>query len=239
MKRIFVIVISLLFVARMSAAEDVTIAVASNFLPVAEMLAADFERETGHEVSLSHGSTGQIYALISRGAPFDIFLSADVARPERLLEDGLAAETKTYAIGRLVLASRVEIDAETVGSTITGQGVALADPTLAPYGLAATSAMESLKLDTATFQPLPVANVGLAATLFSTGNADFVFVAASLLPLIDAPHILPLSGLHPPILQDAALMRSTANDPVVQAFWAYLSSTEALARIRAGGFDLP
>ena len=239
MKRVFILFIGLVFAARMGAAEDVTIAVASNFLPVAETVAADFERETGHTVSLSHGSTGQIYALISRGAPFDVFLSADVARPERLSEDGLAAETKTYAIGRLVLASRVEVDAETLSAAIEGEGVALADPTLAPYGLAATSAMESLKLDTATFQPLPVANVAQAATLFSTGNADFVFVASSLLPLINAPFVLPLDGLHPPILQDAALMRSAVGDPAAEAFWAFLSSTEAQARIRAGGFDLP
>ncbi len=239
MKRVFAFIIFGLFAARMSAAAETTIAVASNFLPVAESLVAEFERETGHTVSLSHGSTGQIYALISRGAPFDIFLSADVERPARLLDDGLAVEVRTYALGKLVLVSRTAVDADTVGDAVAGAGVALADPTLAPYGLAATSAMESLNLDTATFQPLPVANVGLAATLFSTGNADFAFVSGSLLPLLNAPHAFPLDGLHPPIRQDAALLGDAKENPAAAAFWAFLTSDEAQASIRAGGYDLP
>jgi len=239
MKRVLTIVVCLVFAARMSAAGEVTVAVASNFLPVAERLTADFERLSGHDVQLSHGSTGQIYALLSRGAPFDIFLSADAERPERLIEDGLAVESKTYALGKLVLVSRSEIDPETLGDAMAGKGVALADPTLAPYGLAATSAMENLQLDTSTFQPLPVANVGQAATLFTTGNADFAFVAASLLSLINAPHEFPLEGRHPPIRQDAAFMRQAEGNEAATEFWAFLTSTEAQARIRAGGYDLP
>ncbi|MEM9970128.1 MAG: molybdate ABC transporter substrate-binding protein [Pseudomonadota bacterium] len=214
-------------------------AVASNFLPVAEQLAADFERETEHDITLSHGSTGQAFALIANGAPFDIFLAADRERPDRLLAEGLATEVRTYAIGRLVLVSRRRIDENDPQSSFVGESVSLADPMLAPYGKAATAAMEGLNLDTATFQPLPVGNVGQAATLFSTGNADLAFVSASLLPLLNAPHELPLDGLHPPIEQGAALLRRAEGNEAVLAFWEFLFSETSRPRIRAGGYDLP
>ena len=163
--------------AQSVAAGEVTVAVASNFLLTAEKIAATFEAETGHEVVLSNGSTGLLYAQITNGAPFDIFLSADEERPRRLKEDGRALETRAYAIGALAVLSRTPLTVETAGEVFAGKTVALADPTVAPYGRAATRAMEVLGLDTATFRPVMVANVGQVASIFGTGNADFAFVA--------------------------------------------------------------
>lgn len=220
-------------------AGEIAVAVASNFLSTAEVLVSAFEAEHDVDVQLAHGSTGQIFAQVSNGAPFDVFLSADTMRPNRLREAGRAVSVRPYAIGRLVLVSREPVTEETIAEQFEGRVVALADPTVAPYGLAATSAMESLSLDTATFQPVLVANVGQVATIFATGNADFVFLAASLLPRLSGIEVFDLDGKHPPIVQSAALLTEPETDKDVAAFWQFLFSEEARGVITDAGYNLP
>ena len=87
-------------------AGEVTLAVASNFLTTAEKLEAAFEAETDHSVAISHGSTGQLFAQIDLGAPFDIYLAGDAERPAKLKAAGKTVSTRTYAFGRLALVSR-------------------------------------------------------------------------------------------------------------------------------------
>ena len=128
---------------------------------------------------------------------------------------------------------------ETVAEQFAGRIVALADPTVAPYGLAATSAMEALDLDTATFQPVLVANVGQVATIFATGNADFVFVAASLLERLPGAEVFELDGRYPPIVQSAALLTEPGTAPDVDAFWTFLFSEDARGIIGQAGYNLP
>lgn len=221
--------------ASLVSAGEVTIAVAANFLTTAEEIGAAFEAKTGHEVTISHGATGLLYAQIEAGAPFDVFLAADQDRPARLKSEGRALATETYAIGRLVLVSRLPITPETAAEVFAGRTVALADPTTAPYGLAATRAMERLGLDTATFRPVLVANVGQVASVFVSGNADLAFVAVSQLSRLEAPHVLPLDGIAPGIAQDAALL---TDDEAARAFWEYLVSPEARALIETAGYAL-
>lgn len=222
--------------AQLAVAGEVTVAVASNFLLTAEKIAAAFEAETGHEVVLSNGSTGLLFAQIAAGAPFDVFLSADEERPERLLKDGKAIATRPYAIGALALLSRSPVSAETAGAAFAGKTAALADPTVAPYGRAATRTMEALKLDTATFRPVMVANVGQVASIFETGNADFAFVATSQLDRVAAPHVLRLDGIAPDIRQDAALL---SDEEAALAFWQWLTRPETGQLILADGYSLP
>jgi molybdate transport system substrate-binding protein len=222
--------------AQSVAAGEVTVAVASNFLLTAEKIAAAFEAETGHDVVLSNGSTGLLYAQIVNGAPYDVFLAADEERPRLLKEDGRALETRPYATGTLAILSRMPLSVENAGEAFAGKTVALADPTVAPYGRAATRAMEVLGLDTATFRPVMVANVGQVASIFGTGNADFAFVATAQLDRVDAPHVLLLDGIAPDIPQDAALL---SDDEAAQAFWAWLVRPETMALIAADGYRAP
>ncbi len=86
-------------------AEPLRIAVASNFLVVAKLLAKRFEQTGGRRITVSSGSTGKLYAQIVNGAPYDIFLAANVTEPKRLEADGhaVAGSRFTYATGRLVL----------------------------------------------------------------------------------------------------------------------------------------
>ncbi len=237
MKRWVLIAISTLW-ASLAAAEEVTVAVAANFLTTAEKIAADFEAATGHRVVLSHGSTGQLYSQIEFGAPFDIFLSADQERPAALSASGKASRTATYALGQLVVASRVPLSRDTAAETFAGRTAALADPIVAPYGKAATRAMERLKLDTATFRPVLVANVGQVGAIFSTGNADIAFVARSQLPQLQAHYVLSLDGLVPDLPQDAAFLERAAGNVAAVAFWDWLFSDDTAAVIEAAGYGV-
>jgi len=220
-------------------AEDVTIAVASNFLKTAEKVAAAFAEDTGHQVVISHGSTGQIFAQINKGAPFDVFLSADAARPAALLENGRASAVKPYAFGRLVVVSSLPITVDTAADVVVGKTVALADPTVAPYGLAATRAMEGLSLDTATFRPVLVTNVGQVGALFTTRNAQIAFVSAAQVPDLNAAYAMNIDGLYGEIAQDAALLSRAAGNPAARAFWDWLSSEPARRLIEEAGYSLP
>ena len=89
-------------------AAEVKVAVAANFTEPAKEIAARFKARTGHDASLSFGSSGQFYAQIANGAPFGVFLSADRERPEKAEAEGLgvAGSRFTYALGRLVLYSK-------------------------------------------------------------------------------------------------------------------------------------
>jgi molybdate transport system substrate-binding protein len=235
MRRWGVAILAILW-AGWAAAEEVAVAVASNFLSTAERLAGAFEAETGHVVTLSNGSTGLLFAQIENGAPFDVFLAADELRPRRLRAAGRALDTMTYAIGQTAIVSRMPVTRETAAEVFNGKTVALADPTVAPYGQAATHAMERLGLDTASFRPVMVANVGQVGAIFATGNADLAFVAASQVSRVNAPFELRLDGIAPDIRQDAALLSGTE---AARAFWAWLGGTRSAGLIAADGYKVP
>lgn len=223
----------------LATAQDVSVAVAANFLTTAKALAEAFEEESGHDVGVAHGATGQLYAQIQNGAPFDVFLSADAERPALLEADGKTLERRTYALGRLVLASRMPLTRETVADLLKDRTVALADPMVAPYGLAATRAMEGLRLDTATFRPVLLANVGQVATVFVTRNAEAAFVAESQVSALAPPETLDLDGLYDPIQQDAVLLTRAVDNMAARAFWSWMAGPDAQEIIRRSGYDLP
>ncbi|NNL18477.1 MAG: molybdate ABC transporter substrate-binding protein [Boseongicola sp.] len=218
-------------------AEEVLIAVASNFVTTAEELAEAFQATSDHTAVVAHGSTGALYAQIVSGAPYDVFFSADAERPRLLDEAGLALDVKTYALGRLVLVSNDGVDLAAATEAFSGRRVALADPMVAPYGAAAVLVMENLELDTATFQPLLVTNVGQVATLFVTGNADLAFLAEAQLPLVGSAEVTVLDGRYPGIRQDAALLARSESNPAAEAFWAFLQSDAAAEVIAMNGYD--
>ena len=141
-----------LFAALQSQAEEVYVAVATNFSVVMERLQVGFETQTGHELILISGSTGKLYAQILAGAPFEILLAADSIRPERLVRAGLANEAsrRAYALGRLVLWSEDSSLIHSDGRKALRGGdfrrLALANLDLAPYGAAALEVLRALDL---------------------------------------------------------------------------------------------
>ena len=131
-------------------AAETNVAVAANFTEPAKEIAAAFKAKTGHDAVLSFGASGQFYTQITQGAPFQVFLSADDARPKQLADDGLAVPDSrfTYAIGKLVLWSKTPglVTGEATLKTATFAKLSICNPVAAPYGAAAVETMKSLKV---------------------------------------------------------------------------------------------
>ncbi len=230
------LILAATFAAFSALAEEATVAVAANFLTTAETLAAAYEAATGDRIVLAHGSTGRLYAQIVNGAPFDVFLAADAARPAALEEAGRSAARETYALGQLVLVARIPLDDP--AKSMAGRTVALADPAVAPYGAAAAEVLERLG---ATPGALVYGDsVGQVAALFTTGNAEMAFLAASQLPLLGEDiQTARFEGLYTPIVQDAVLLDRGAENPAARGFFDYLAGPAAAEVIRAAGYGVP
>lgn len=223
--------------------ETVKVAAAANFTAAAREIASAFTAATGHEIVLSFGSSGQIYAQITQAAPFDVFLSADQARPAQLIVDGLAiAESRfTYAVGRLVLWSA---DPGLVADEATLRAghfekLAIADPATAPYGAAALETIAALGLSDALRPTLVTgASISQAFQFVETGNAELGFVAGSQLVGVDGGSRWAVPpDLHVPIRQDAVLLMSARGNEAAAAFLAFLKGPDARAIIMSHGYD--
>ena len=176
--------LALLFTGGVSAGE-VKVAVAANFTAPLQAIAPAFEKATGHKLVASFGATGQFYAQIKNGAPFEVLLAADDTTPARLENEGATVPGSrfTYAIGSLVLwsADAAYLDG-TDAALQAGQfrHLAIANPKAAPYGLAAMQVLDKLGLSEAVKGKLVEGqNITQAHQFVSTGNAELGFVALS------------------------------------------------------------
>lgn len=229
-------------------ADEVTVAVAANFMQPMHQIAAAFERDSGHRLRLSYGSTGRLAAQIRNGAPFDVLLAADEATPARLESDGLAVRgtRMTYATGRLVLWSlqpgAVDAQGEVLRRPPSGH-LAVADPKLAPYGRAALQTLQRLGVLPA-WQPRLVQGESIAQAhqYVASGNAALGLVALG--QVFDGGRLLQGSAwvvpasLHEPIRQDAVLLRRAQGHAAAQALLRFLQSEGARALIRAHGYEV-
>lgn len=221
-------------------AETVNVAVAANFMKVAEELVPLFAAETGHEVNYSFGATGALYTQVTQAAPFEVFLSADDIRPAQAVTEGFGVEGTvfTYAIGALALYSTWFDLAD--GNAVLRAGdfekIAIADPTTAPYGRAAAEVIEALGL-TEAIAPKLVTGESVSQTLQFTesGNAELGFVAASQVVGKSGVWIVP-ADLYKPIRQDAVLLRAGETNPAATAFIEFLKSDTATAVMVASGY---
>ena len=247
--RLLSTVIAVLALAGPAAAEEALVGLAANFAEVAERLEAEFERDTAHTLTFVVGSTGKLYAQIAAGAPFDVFLAADRARPERLEEEGLAVAGSrfTYATGRLTLWSPDPDRVGTDGAATLRRGgfrlLAIANPALAPYGAAAQQTLESLGLwERLQGRVVMGETVGQAHAMVASGNAELGFVTLS---YVRSPrNATPGSRwdvpaeLHEPIRQDAVLLKRAAGNPAARGFLDYLRSAPAKALIETYGYGV-
>lgn len=247
MKRLASMVIAMAGAAAAHAGE-VQVAVAANFTAPMQKIAAEFEKDTGHQARLAFGSTGKFYAQVRNGAPFEVLLAADDETPARLEKEGrgVPGSRLTYAIGRLVLWSAQAGYVDAKGEILkTGnfKHLAIANPKTAPYGAAALSAMKKLNLAEA-LQPKLVQgeNIAQAHQFVSTGNAQLGFVALSQVYqdgkiASGSAWILPAT-YHEPIRQDALVLAKGAANPAAKALLDYLKSDKAKGIIRAYGYEL-
>ena len=171
--------------ARLSAADTIAIAAASDLQSAMPELARQFEATSGHQVRVTYGSSGNFFAQIQNGAPFDVYCSADVDYPKRLEAAGLAepGTRYDYAIGRLVVWTRggSAIDVSRGLEALRASAVrriAIANPDHAPYGRAAVAAMRNAGVYDAVKAKLVLGeNISQAAQFVESGNADVALLA--------------------------------------------------------------
>lgn len=228
-------------------AEDVQVAVAANFTAPMKLIAADFEKDTGHKTVLSFGATGKFYAQITNGAPFDVFLAADTETPAKLEKEGAAVSGSsfTYATGRLVLWSAKPGVVDDKGAALLRgefKHLAIAAPKLAPYGAAAIETMTKVGL-LPSLEPKLVQgeSIGQTFSMIASGNAELGFVALSQVfedgkIKSGSAWVVP-TNLHSPIRQDAVLLTRAKNNQAAVQLVAYLKTEKAKNVIRSFGYE--
>ena len=221
-----------------------TVAVAGNFVLPARALSERFQAATGHEIRLINGSTGGLFAQIMQGAPVDIFLAADRARPQILDERGLgvAGSRFTYAVGRLVLWGRkLRIRDGDGAATLRGGGfarLAIANPKLAPYGAAAQTVLRRLGVLAALSGKLVYGqNIAQTFQFVATGNAPLGLVALSQMKQHKTGRFWTVPArLHDPIRQDAVLLRRGRDNAAAVEFMQFLRGAAARPILESFGY---
>lgn len=237
------LLIALIAGAAEAAADEIKVAVATNFVPAMDALVDRFEAASGHTVLVSSGSTGGHYAQIKNGAPFDAFFAADSERPRLLEAEGVAVSGSRflYAVGRIALWSLRPGYVDDAGAVLETGGfrhLAIANPELAPYGAAAEDVLTARGLWD-ELQPRLVTgqDIGQAYSYVQTGNAELGFVAWAQLRQpgreIAGSYWLVPESLHRPIAQEAVLLRDVT---AARQLLEFIKGPEARAIIRGFGY---
>lgn len=226
-------------------ADEVLVAVASNFSAPMKVLQQRFEQSSDHQLKLSFGSSGKLFAQIQHGAPFQVFLSADQVKPEMLIESGyaMAASRFTYAAGTLVLWTSIEGDKPLGVDALRNDlgRLALANPKLAPYGLAARQTLQNLQLEEVTRKHWVMGeNISQTFQFVMSGNAQYGFVAFSQIMQPDNKikgryWVVP-SSLYSPIYQDAVLLKPGQNSQGALDFLTFMQGKDYRAVIASFGY---
>jgi molybdate transport system substrate-binding protein len=230
-------------------AGEVRIAVATNFLATLKEIVANFEQDTEHTAIVSSGSSGKIYAQIRHGAPFDVFLSADVKRPQLLEQEGLAVHGSrfTYAVGRLTLwspdSNMFKVDGQAVLANGEFNRLAIANPKTAPYGAAAKTFLQALGLwNSMKGRIVQGENIGQTFQFVYSQNAQLGFVAMSqvLDPKIngagsrwDVPE-----KFYDPLHQQAVLLVRGQQNSAAKMFLGYVNGLKGRKIIKRFGYGL-
>ena len=228
-------------------AEEIKAAVAANFTAAIKKLTPLYEQKSGNKLIASFGATGQFYAQISNGAPFDVFLAADDSTPKKLIAEGKAIDNSyfVYTRGRLALWSGTPGYVDDKGEVLKSDQfvkIAIANPKTAPYGQAAIETLTSLKLlDKLQTKFVTGENIAQTQQFIASGNVPLGFIALAqvkALPAADrGSYWLVPADLHQHIDQGAVLLKS--GHTAAENFLAFLKSPEAIAIIREFGYEVP
>ena len=230
-------------------AERLSVAVAANFLTTVQQLKPAFEAASGHQLEISWGSTGKLYLQITQGAPYQLFLAADSDRPQRLEASGHGVKNSrfTYAVGCLALYSRHHQGLADQGQAwlqAPGDGyLALANPDLAPYGIAARQTLKALDLEQAYQDRLVFGeNVSQAFRYVVSGAAEAGLVARSQAQIAVAQwggSYWPVpDAFYRPIQQQAVLLPDGKESAAAAVFMRWLKGPDAQAIILAQGYSM-
>ncbi|MDB5026024.1 MAG: modA [Mucilaginibacter sp.] len=247
MKQSILIVTVYLFLAAPSFAQNLKVAVSANLQGVIKVLAKDFKERTGIVVEPIVGSSGNLSAQIKNGAPFDLFLSADMNFPETLYKEGFSVKAPAvYAYGKLIICSIQNIGFENWERLLLSQRIkkiAIANPAIAPYGKAAE---ESLKLkgiqDDIRSKIVTGESIAQINTYITTGVVDVGFTTRSLVKDMEGKTTLYWQDINPksytPIRQGMIITRQTRESAKALKFYEYMLSPAAKAILKEYGYGV-
>jgi len=232
-------------------AQEITVAAAADLQFAFQDVAARFEKQTGAHVKLIFGSSGNFFAQLQNGAPFDVFFSADIGYPQKLEAAGLTkpGTLYRYATGKIVLWVPKDSPLE-VGRGLAVlldpnvHKIAIANPEHAPYGRAAVAALKSEKLyDRLSSKFVLGENISQTATFVVSGSADAGIIALS---LALAPSMkekgkyfeIP-SADYPAIEQAAVVMKSSPQKATAEKFVNFLKQPAIVELLKSYGFSVP
>ncbi|WP_426669556.1 molybdate ABC transporter substrate-binding protein [Mucilaginibacter sp. McL0603] len=228
-------------------AQSLKVAVAANLQSVIKVLGKDFKQKTGIEIEPIVGSSGNLTTQIKNGAPFDLFLSADMGFPETLYKEGFGAkEPAVYAYGSLIICSTQNIGFENWERALLSQRIkkiAIANPTIAPYGKAAE---ESLKLkgilDDIKSKVVTGESIAQVNTYITTGVVDVGFTTRALVKDAEGKTTLYWKEIDPksytPIKQGMIIIKQTKDNTDALKFYEYMLSPAAKAILKEYGYGV-
>jgi molybdate transport system substrate-binding protein len=241
----------LLLASGVASAQGLAVAAASDLQSALPAIVSQFEKDTGQPVRVTFGSSGNFFAQIENGAPFDVFLSADIDYPRRLEQAGQAerASLYEYATGRLVLWTRKDsgIDVRrglTILTDARVRRIAIANPEHAPYGRAAVAALRHEGLYPRVQGKFVLGeNISQAAQFAQLGSADVGLLALALA----LSSTLKSSGVyveipaswHPPIEQAAVILTTSRQKTLARQFIEYLKKPDSVRILQSYGFVVP
>ena len=245
----FWVAAALLLATGLVQADEVFVAVAANFTAPMKKITAEFEKTSGHKVTLSFGSTGKFYAQVKAGAPFEVLLAADDETPGKMEQEGLAVKDShfTYAIGKLALWSAKEAIVDDQGEILKRGNfdhIAVANPKLAPYGAAGMQTLQALGVyDAIASKIVQGENIAQTYQFVATGNALLGFVALSQVIGEDgkvksgSAWIVP-QKYYTPIRQDAVLLERGKDKIAAVALLKFLKTPYSAKIIQSYGYEL-
>ena len=251
-KQLLPALFAFLFLAPLTAQAPLRVAAAADLEPVLPPILVEFQRATGIHAEATYQASATLAAQIENGAPFNVFLSADLSFPKRLIDDGLAdaagsADSTTpitYAKGTLVLWARKGSNLPPPSLDLLRdprlKRLAIANPDRAPYGRAAVAALQSLKIYDALKPRLVTAeNIAQAAQFVDSANADagLISLTSALTPRLsaDGSYFVIPRELYPPIEQGAVIVSNTKQRAAVHKLLDFLLSPPVQAELAKSG----
>ena len=238
-------VLALLLLPVFTFAQSLKVAAAANLQGVIKVLQQDFERKTRIRIEPIIGSSGNLTNQIKNGAPFDIFLSADMSFPEELEKTGFnASKPVVYALGSLIICSKQNLDLKNWGQLLQSSSVekiALANPETAPYGKAAKEVLSRKKL-LRKLQPKLVYGESISQVniYLTSGVAQVGFTTEALIADISGKQKLYWEKIDPadyqPIKQGMIILKHAEKNPQATQFFKYLQSAPAKSILKKYGY---
>lgn len=242
------IVAAVVLTAAAARAENLAVAVAANMMPAMEEIGRGFTADTGVELALTPGASGKFAAQIGGGAPFDLFVSADMDYPDTLFKEGLcAAKTDRYAVGTLILWTLKDVDLSKGLTALSGPGVkkiAVADPKTAPYGKQAVAALKAAGLYDRLADRLVYGDSLAQVNQFVASQAaDVGFAARSIVEAKDwkgkGRWVEVDPKLYTPIDQGLVVLKRAAANTAAKKLRDFILGKKGRAVLKSYGYRLP